>query len=227
MDNRNADKGSISSNNPVFIVAETSRRYTSKLQPWNNHLRNLSASTAAFLGNANALIVHPHDAVLRSADSSDASLGDRMARNIAIILERECGLSKVHDPMAGAYAVENLTQQLMQHTWQSLATTDTSEGWLDELYSGRWQTRLAHTHRQRVTLMENEQRVTVGVNRFVQSDNVETGSINTEQLSGKQSSGKKTANESAATDKSILPISLTLVREAEAFEQALAQEATS
>ena len=227
MDNQNADKGSISSNNPVFIVAETSRRYTSKLQPWNNHLRNLSASTAAFLGNANALIVHPHDAVLRSADSSDASLGDRMARNIAIILERECGLSKVHDPMAGAYAVENLTQQLMQHTWQSLATTDTSEGWLDELYSGRWQTRLAHTHRQRVTLMENEQRVTVGVNRFVQSDNVEPGTINIEQSSGKQSSGNQTANESAATDKSILPISLTLVREAEAFEQALAQEATS
>ena len=225
VDNQKTDQGG--SSKPVFIVAETSRRYTSKLEPWNNHLRNLSACTAAFLGNANALIVHPHDALLRSEllrsdKGSDTALGDRIARNIAIILERESGLSRVHDPMAGSYAVENLTQQLMQHCWQSLATTDTGEGWLDELYSGRWQTRLAHTHRQRVTLMEKEQRITVGVNRFVQSENFEPETIIDKQLPSEQTTG-----ENATTDSSILPMSLTLVREAEAFEQALAQEATS
>lgn len=158
------DKSSLE---PANIVAETSRRFTSTLEPWNNHLRNITASTAAFLGNANTLIVHPHDALLRTGDQYDTELGDRMARNIAIILERECGLANVHDPMAGSYAIENLTQQLMQHTWESLASTDTGEGWLDELQSGRWQTRLTHTHRQRVLLMEEEQRIAVGVNRFV------------------------------------------------------------
>jgi methylmalonyl-CoA mutase len=152
---------------PATIVAETSRRYTSTLDPWNNHLRNITASTAAFLGNANTLIVHPHDNLLRVNEHYDTVRGDRIARNIAIILERECSLAKVHDPMAGSYAIENLTQKLMQHTWESLASTDTAEGWLDELQSGRWQTRLAHTHRQRIQLMEEEKRVSVGVNRFV------------------------------------------------------------
>ena len=222
MDNQMADKGDINGNNQVVIVAETSRRYTSRLEPWNNHLRNLSASTAAILGNANALIVHPHDALLRSDDSPDTALGDRIARNIAIILERECGLSTVHDPMAGSYAIENLTQQLMQHTWQSLMSTDTGEGWLDELCSGRWQTRLSHTHRQRVTLMEKEQRIAVGVNRFVQSDNLKPGT-----MFDKQSSGGQAADDMAATDKSTSPMALQPVREAEAFEQALTQEATS
>ena len=226
LDNQNADKRDINSSRAVFIVAETSRRYTSTLEPWNNHLRNLSASTAAFLGNANALIVHPHDALLRSDKSSEIALGDRMARNIAIILERESGLSMVHDPMAGAYAAENLTEQLMQHTWQSLAATDTGEGWLDELSSGRWQTRLAHTHQQRVTLMKKEQRIAVGVNRFVQSDNVAPDTIVVKQIA-KQFSGEQTAHENATHDKSTLPMHLTLVREAEVFEQALAQEATS
>ena len=222
MDNQMTDKEGINGNNQVVIVAETSQRCTSRLEPWNNHLRNLSASTAAFLGNANALIVHPHDALLRSDDSSDTALGDRMARNIAIILERECGLSTVHDPMAGSYAIENLTQQLMQHTWQSLMSTDTGEGWLDELCSGRWQTRLSHSHRQRVTLMEKEQRIAVGVNRFVQSDKLERGTT-----IDKQSSGGQAAGDTAATDKSTLPMALQPVREAEAFEQALTQEATS
>jgi len=97
----------------------------------------------------------------------DNELGDRMARNVAIILERESGLSHVHDPMAGSYAVENLTQQLAQHTWQSLSSTDTAEGWLDELTSGRWQTRLSQTHKLRTELMQQEKKVAVGVNRFV------------------------------------------------------------
>lgn len=160
---------------PATIVAETSQRFISQMEPWNNHLRNLAASTAAAMGGAGTLIVHPHDILQREDDQHDPTIGDRMARNIAIILERECGLCKVHDPMAGAYAIENLTEQLMQQTWQSLAETDTGEGWLDELQSGRWQTRLAQSHKQRVLLMESEKRIAIGVNRFVQaSDEIST-----------------------------------------------------
>lgn len=154
------------------IVAETSLRHASLLEPWNNHLRNLAAGTAALIGGADTLLVHPHDALQRLDNSTDTELGDRMARNIAIILERECGLRKVYDPMAGAYAIENLTQQLMHHAWESLGSTDTSEGWLDELISGRWQTRLHHTHQQRITLMNDEKRIAIGVNRFVKSDDI-------------------------------------------------------
>ena len=153
------------------IVAETSSRYLSTMQPWNNHLRNLSASTAALLGGADTLIVHPHDLLGRYAgqtSQADEVLSDRMARNIAIILERECGLYKVSDPLAGSYAVENLTQQLISYTWKSLEDTDTANGWLDELITGRWQSRLTDTHRRRTTLMQNQQHIAVGVNRFVQ-----------------------------------------------------------
>lgn len=152
------------------VVAETSHRFLSRRQPWNNHLRNLCAGTAAVLGGADTLIVHPHDALLRSTKEFDTSLGDRMARNTLIILERECGLGKVQDPMAGSYAIENLTQQLMTHTWESLASTDTGEGWIDELHSGRWQMRLTSTHNERIALMQHEQRIAVGVNRFVQAE---------------------------------------------------------
>ena len=157
----------ISADQTVQIVSETSRRYLSKAESWNNHLRNLTAASAAMFGGADTLIVHPHDTLERGNRTTDNELGDRMARNVAIILERESGLSHVHDPMAGSYAVENLTQQLAQHTWQSLSSTDTAEGWLDELTSGRWQTRLSQTHKLRTELMQQEKKVAVGVNRFV------------------------------------------------------------
>lgn len=159
------------------VVAETSHRHLSQLQPWNNHLRNLAASTAAMLGSASALLVHPHDTLQKDVTNEDKRLSDRMARNIAIILERECGLGKVHDPMSGSYAMENLTEKLVHSTWQSLAKTDTSEGWLNELTSGRWQTRLHKTHQQRVRLLQEDKYVCVGVNRYIYTDDAASASI--------------------------------------------------
>ncbi|MFK7858103.1 MAG: methylmalonyl-CoA mutase family protein [Granulosicoccus sp.] len=192
---------------PATIVAETSQRFLSILQPWNNHLRNLCASTAALLGGADTLMVHPHDALQRSDKNPDTTLGDRMARNMAIILERECGLDNVHDPMSGSYAIESLTHQLMQYTWQSLASTDTGEGWINELLSERWQTRLTNTHNQRTTLMQREQRIAVGVNRFIQTDEKVHTLIHPTSTTSSHA--------------------LTAVRDADAFEQSAVQEASS
>ncbi|MFK7995510.1 MAG: methylmalonyl-CoA mutase family protein [Granulosicoccus sp.] len=189
------------------IVAETSHRFVSKRQPWNNHLRNLCGCTAAMLGSADTIMVHPHDVLLRADTRFDTSLGDRIARNIVIILERECGMGKVTDPLSGSYAIENLTQQLMQRAWQSLASTDTGKGWVNELLSGKWQTRLKESHTRRLTLMQEEQRIVVGVNRFVQSDETEF-------------------SPSAATTESDRP-ALHTVRDAEAFEQPAKPEASS
>lgn len=192
------------------IVAETSLRFHSKLECWNNHLRNLCASKAAMVGNVDTIIVHPHDTLLRSSECSldETDIGDRMARNMAIILERECGLLKVNDPMAGSYAIENLTQQFMQYTWDSLGSTDTGEGWIDELLSGRWKKRLQTTQHHRVQLMREEKQITVGVNRFVQQDNP----INTTADIAVPYSN------AASTDAQ--KITLLPVRDAEAFEQA-------
>ncbi len=159
------------------VVVETSQRQLSQLQPWNNHLRNLAACTAAMLGSADTLLVHPHDILLANVADADKKLSKRMARNIAIILERECGLGKVHDPMSGSYAMENLTEQLISNTWQSLTQTDTSEGWLNELASGRWQTRVTQTHQQRIKLLQEEKSICVGVNRYVHSDEAAAVSI--------------------------------------------------
>ncbi|MBX2885697.1 MAG: hypothetical protein KTR32_37420 [Granulosicoccus sp.] len=156
------------SDTSVHIVAETSLRYMSSLDPWNNHLRNLIACTAAAQAGSDAIIVHPHS-------TADSDLADRLARNLPIIIEQEAGLRKVHDPFAGSHAMENLTGEFVQRTWHSLSGIDTCQQWLDEIQTGRWQDAVQATHSKRCEYLKNDQRIMVGVNRYQPAQSVLNG----------------------------------------------------
>lgn len=148
---------------PVSVTTETSKRVISHLDPWNNHLRNLLACMSAALASASTIIVH-------AQASTDKPLADRLARNLPIIVEREAMLLQVHDPLAGSYAIESLTEELMKKTWHSLQQTDTSQSWMNELKQGKWQARLQNTHARRVAQLNSEQQIMVGVNRYQPSE---------------------------------------------------------
>jgi len=148
------------------LNVETSRRFLSKQDHWNNHLRNIAACTAAALGNAGTILIKPHDRMTENHAESKDSIAERVARNIPIILDRECGLTKVTDPMAGSFAIETLTMELVEHTWKSLSTLTPSERWLEMLNSGAWQMELSQAHNKRIARLNNNDRVIVGVNRY-------------------------------------------------------------
>ena len=182
------------------IVVETSKRYLSTLDYWNNHLRNIAACTAAALSSVKTIVVHPHDQIAQWQADADTSLGERIARNLPIILDRECGLTKITDPTAGSYAIETLTQQLVDQCWDTLSDIDSPSAWLQLLTSGQWQQSLSDTHAQRVARLENHHRIMIGVNKF-QADVTEQPAQNNKTLA-------------ATTAK------LKLVRDAEFFEGA-------
>lgn len=151
---------------PLNLVAETSRRYLSRLDPWNNHLRNITACSAAAMGGASSIIVHPHDQINPLPPSHDAALGKRMARNLPLILERESALTAVSDPLAGSHAVETLTAELSERVTQSLQDMGDTRAWIESLTTGRWQAVLADTQQRRVAQMKADSRIVVGVNRY-------------------------------------------------------------
>jgi len=153
----------------LSLVVETSRRNLSRIEYWNNHLRNMAACTAAAMGNATAIIVHPHDCIDDWAANEDASLGLRMARNLPIILDRESGLISVNDPFKGSHAIETLTRQLMEKAWQSLSHMGNSAGWLSSIQSGEWQASIGKIHAKRLARLTDETSIMVGVNRFTAS----------------------------------------------------------
>ena len=191
------------------LVAETSRRYLSRLDPWNNHLRNITACSAAAMGGAASIIVHPHDRIGNWRSTDDPAISARMARNLPIILERESGLTGISDPLAGSHAVETLTHELTDIVAQSLQDMGDTQAWIDSLNSGSWQAELAATQQRRVAQMQADTRIAVGVNRYQASDKAAPEEL---PKSDADTTGMETSENASVTQ-------LPLVRDAEAFER--------
>ncbi|MEE9322890.1 MAG: methylmalonyl-CoA mutase family protein [Granulosicoccus sp.] len=145
---------------------ETSRRYLSRIDPWVNHLRNIAACSAAALTNSDAILVHPHNLIDGVRIDDDSEIADRVARNLPIILAEESSLNAVHDPMAGSYAIEHITDKLNQSAWQQLGTLQSVGGLADAITKGHWQQSIADMNKQRMQGIEEETTIMVGVNRF-------------------------------------------------------------
>jgi len=148
------------------LVVETSKRMQSSRAPWVNHLRNVSAATAAAMGGANSIIIHPHNCIDDQFIDDQIELSARVARNIPIILSEESAMTFVHDPMAGSYAVETLTTNLVNSSWQSLQQLETDGGLVKALSTGQWQTAIGASQRNRIERLKHEQDILVGVNKF-------------------------------------------------------------
>lgn len=97
---------------PVFLHAYSQPWIDAAYQPHENMLKGTTAAMAAILGGCDALTVMPEEA--------DNRMMARVARNVSNILREESHLSKVADPVAGSYFIENLTRQLADASWESI-----------------------------------------------------------------------------------------------------------
>ena len=80
----------------------------------DNMLSNTGQAMSAILGGCNLLSVTPHDQAL--GKHNPFSL--RMALNISNLLKEEGYFDKVADPVAGAYFVESLVDQMAERAWE-------------------------------------------------------------------------------------------------------------
>ena len=96
----------------VPIIAITSLRSYSKLDPYVNVLRAGNETFAAVLGGADVITVHPHNIITGPTSSSV-----RMARNIQLVIKEETHSDKVIDPAGGSYFMETLTSELVDKSW--------------------------------------------------------------------------------------------------------------
>lgn len=95
------------------IYAATSRSTKTVYDPYVNMLRATTESMAAAIAGADSIDVEPYDSVFRVPDS----FSQRIARNTQILLREESYLDKTTDPLAGAYAVEALTESVAERSW--------------------------------------------------------------------------------------------------------------
>src|SRR5690606_31022060 len=87
--------------------------YKSHLDVYNNVIRDTIAATAAIAGGCHSLSISHFNPNEEATDYFGLSI----SRNIQLILKEESFLHKFSDYAAGAYFIENTTEQMAQNAW--------------------------------------------------------------------------------------------------------------
>jgi methylmalonyl-CoA mutase N-terminal domain/subunit len=135
-------------------------------QPHNNVVRTALQALAAVLGGTNSLHTNSLDEALALPTAEAATLALRTQQIIA----HETGVAHEVDPLGGSYFVEKLTQDLEEGALAYFEQIDKMGGMVDAIERGFPQREIAESAYRFQQAFERKDKVTVGVNEFVQAD---------------------------------------------------------
>lgn len=144
------------------IFAFTAGSTLTAQQPMNNMVRTSVEATVAALAGVQTMHVSAYDEALGVPTASAATLALRTQQVVAF----ETGLTQTVDPLAGSYAVEQLTDELESSIWSLMEDIEQRGGALEAINSGRFARDLAEAAYRHAQAIESGERVVVGVNRF-------------------------------------------------------------
>ena len=135
-------------------------------QPHNNIARVAYQGLAAVLGGTQSLHTNSMDETLALPTEHAA----RVALRTQQILAYETGIPNTIDPLAGSYFVESLTDQMEEEAESIFREIDTLGGVVAGVETGYFQAQIATSARRYQEEVERGERIIVGVNKFLQSD---------------------------------------------------------
>jgi methylmalonyl-CoA mutase N-terminal domain/subunit len=139
-------------------------------QPDNNLVRVAIQALAAVLGGTQSLHCNSRDEALALPTEESAKLALRTQQLIAA----ETGVVNTVDPCGGAYAIEEMTDQIEEQARALLERIDAVGGTLAAIEQGMIQREIQESAYRAQQEIDRGDRVVVGVNRFVSE---ETASI--------------------------------------------------
>ena len=137
-------------------------------QPANNVVRVTLQALAAILGGTQSLHTNARDEAL-ALPSEEAA---RLALRTQQVLAYESGVASVSDPLGGSWFVEKLTGDLEQQAENRLEKIRSLGGTLSALECGYVRNEIERAAYHQQKQLESEQAVVVGVNRFVEPEQV-------------------------------------------------------
>jgi methylmalonyl-CoA mutase N-terminal domain/subunit len=135
-------------------------------QPYNNVVRTALQALAAVLGGTNSLHTNSLDEALALPTREAATIALRTQQIIA----HESGVTNVVDPLGGSYFVESLTRDMELGTLRYWDTIDRMGGMVEAIELGYPQKEIAEASYQFQQAVERRDKVIVGVNDYVQTD---------------------------------------------------------
>jgi methylmalonyl-CoA mutase N-terminal domain/subunit len=134
-------------------------------QPEVNVVRTTIQALAAVLGGTQSLHTNAMDEAL-ALPTEDAA---RIALRTQQVIAHESGVAGTVDPLAGSYAIEELTTEIEQRAVDYLDKIDALGGTLKAIESGYIQREIQNAAYDYQRDIETEEAIVVGMNRF-QSD---------------------------------------------------------
>jgi methylmalonyl-CoA mutase N-terminal domain/subunit len=131
-------------------------------QPDNNIVRVAIQALAAVLGGTQSLHCNGRDEALALPTEESA----RLALRTQQIIAAESGVANTVDPVGGAWAIEQRTDEIERDARALVDAIDASGGMLRAIESGRIQQQISDAAYQTQLAVERGERIIVGVNRY-------------------------------------------------------------
>merc|ERR1712042_218522 len=112
----------------------------------------------------------------------------RLARNTQLILQEETGITKVIDPWAGSYMMENLTEQVYQEARRIVEEVEEMGGVAKAVASGWPKLKIEECAAKRQANIDSGKEVIVGVNKYKlkKEDDIEVRAIDNAEVKESQ-----------------------------------------
>ena len=135
-------------------------------QPEVNLIRTAIEALAAVLGGTQSLHTNSFDEALALPTENAARLALRTQQVIA----HETGVVNTSDPLGGSYYLEHLTNELERQAYDYFDRIDRLGGVIPAIEENFFQREIAEASFRYQSEVERNQRVIVGVNKYVQED---------------------------------------------------------
>lgn len=146
----------------MHLHTVTSSWNKSIYDPYVNLLRSTTEAMAATIAGVESLTIQPFDGSFRKS----ATFSERVARNQHIVLRNEAYFSKVADPSAGSYYIENITDNIADAAWKLFLEIEKAGGFIKAVSSGFIQNEIEKTCQKRDMDIAMRKHVFVGVNQY-------------------------------------------------------------
>ena len=133
-------------------------------QPDNNVVRITLQALSAILGGTQSLATCAKDEAIGLPTEASANLALRTQQ----LLAYESGVAKTIDPLGGSYYIEYLTDKIEKEAMEYLEKIDAMGGALAAIEHGYFQQEMGRSAYLLQKEIERNERVVVGVNKFVQ-----------------------------------------------------------
>ncbi len=146
----------------LSLHVRTSQWNKSVCDPHNNILRATVEALAGVLGGCDSMQVGAFDEVAHAPND----LSRRNARNTQLILQKECNLTRVIDPVGGSWFAEVLTSELASHAWPLFQEIEKLGGMAAALRTGFAQEAIHAVAAERIHAAACRRDSIVGVNQY-------------------------------------------------------------